>query len=30
VQGYYFSKPAPIENFEKIVYERNGRIVLAA
>jgi len=30
VQGYYFSKPAPIENFEKILFERNGRIVLAA
>jgi diguanylate cyclase (GGDEF)-like protein/PAS domain S-box-containing protein len=30
VQGYYFSKPAPIENFEKILFEHNGRIVLAA
>jgi diguanylate cyclase (GGDEF)-like protein/PAS domain S-box-containing protein len=30
VQGYYFSKPAPIENFEKILFERDGRIVLAA
>jgi len=30
VQGYYFSKPAPIEHFEKILFERNGRIVLAA
>jgi diguanylate cyclase (GGDEF)-like protein/PAS domain S-box-containing protein len=30
VQGYYFSKPAPIGNFEKILFERNGRIVLAA
>ncbi len=30
VQGYYFSRPAPIESFEKILYERNGRIVLAA
>jgi diguanylate cyclase (GGDEF)-like protein/PAS domain S-box-containing protein len=30
VQGYYFSKPAPIENFEKILFEHDGRIVLAA
>jgi EAL domain-containing protein (putative c-di-GMP-specific phosphodiesterase class I) len=30
MQGYYFSKPAPIENFEKILTERNGRIELAA
>jgi EAL domain-containing protein (putative c-di-GMP-specific phosphodiesterase class I) len=30
VQGYYFSKPAPISNFEKILFERDGRIVLAA
>jgi diguanylate cyclase (GGDEF)-like protein len=30
VQGYYFSKPAAIENFEKILYVRNGRIELAA
>ncbi len=30
VKGYYFSKPAPIEHFEKILFERNGRIVLAA
>ncbi len=30
VQGYYFSKPATIEHFEKILFERNGRIVLAA
>ena len=25
MQGYYFSKPAPIERFEKILTERNGR-----
>jgi diguanylate cyclase (GGDEF)-like protein len=30
MQGYYFSKPQPIENFEKILTERNGRIELAA
>jgi diguanylate cyclase (GGDEF)-like protein/PAS domain S-box-containing protein len=30
MQGYYFSKAAPIENFEKILTERNGRIELAA
>jgi len=30
MQGHYFSKPAPIENFEKILAERNGRIELAA
>jgi EAL domain-containing protein (putative c-di-GMP-specific phosphodiesterase class I) len=30
MQGYYFSRAAPIENFEKILTERNGRIELAA
>jgi diguanylate cyclase (GGDEF)-like protein len=30
MQGYYFSKPAPIESFTKILHERNGRIELAA
>jgi EAL domain-containing protein (putative c-di-GMP-specific phosphodiesterase class I) len=30
VQGYYFSRPAPIESFEKILYVRDGRIELAA
>jgi diguanylate cyclase (GGDEF)-like protein len=30
MQGYYFSKPAPIESFAKILQERNGRIELAA
>jgi diguanylate cyclase (GGDEF)-like protein/PAS domain S-box-containing protein len=30
MQGHYFSKPAPIENFEKVLTERNGRIELAA
>jgi EAL domain-containing protein (putative c-di-GMP-specific phosphodiesterase class I) len=30
MQGYYFSKAAPIETFEKILTERNGRIELAA
>jgi diguanylate cyclase (GGDEF)-like protein len=30
MQGYYFSKPAPIENFEKILYVSDGRIELAA
>jgi diguanylate cyclase (GGDEF)-like protein/PAS domain S-box-containing protein len=30
MQGYYFSRPAPIASFEKILYERNGRIELAA
>jgi len=30
VQGYYFSKPGPIESFEKIFNACNGRIELAA
>jgi len=30
MQGYYFSKPAPIESFEQVLHERNGRMVLAA
>ena len=30
MQGYYFSKPAPIESFEQVLQERNGRMVLAA
>jgi predicted signal transduction protein with EAL and GGDEF domain len=30
MQGYYFSRAAPIESFEKILTERNGRIELAA
>ncbi len=30
MQGFYFSKPAPIENFEQVLHERNGRMVLAA
>jgi diguanylate cyclase (GGDEF)-like protein len=30
MQGYFFSKPAPIESFSKILHERNGRIELAA
>jgi diguanylate cyclase (GGDEF)-like protein len=30
MQGFYFSKPAPIESFEQVLHERNGRMVLAA
>jgi len=30
VQGYYFSEPKPIESFEKVFKEQNGRIDLAA
>jgi diguanylate cyclase (GGDEF)-like protein len=30
VQGYYFSKPAPIESFEKVLNESDGRIEMAA
>ena len=30
VQGNYFSEPKPIESFEKVFNERNGRIELAA
>ena len=30
MQGYYFSKPAPIESFAELLHERNGRMVLAA
>jgi diguanylate cyclase (GGDEF)-like protein len=30
VQGNYFSAPKPIESFEKVFNERNGRIELAA
>ena len=30
VQGNYFSEPKPIESFEKVLNERNGRIELAA
>jgi diguanylate cyclase (GGDEF)-like protein len=30
MQGYYFSRPAPIESFEQVLQERNGRMVLAA
>ena len=30
MQGFYFSKPAPIESFEQVLQERNGRMVLAA
>jgi diguanylate cyclase (GGDEF)-like protein len=30
MQGYYFSKPAPIESFDQLLHERNGRMVLAA
>ena len=30
VQGNYFSEPKPIECFEKVFNERNGRIELAA
>ncbi len=30
MQGFYFSRPAPIESFEQVLQERNGRIVQAA
>ena len=30
MQGFYFSKPAPIESFEQVLQERNGRMVLAS
>lgn len=30
VQGYYFSEAKPIESFEKVFKERNGRLDLAA
>jgi EAL domain-containing protein (putative c-di-GMP-specific phosphodiesterase class I) len=30
VQGYYFSEPKPIESFEKVFKEQNGRIDWAA
>lgn len=30
MQGFYFSKPAPIASFEQVLHERNGRMVLAA
>jgi diguanylate cyclase (GGDEF)-like protein len=30
MQGFYFSRPAPIESFEQVLQERNGRMVQAA
>ena len=30
MQGFYFSRPAPIESFEQVLQERNGRIVQGA
>jgi EAL domain-containing protein (putative c-di-GMP-specific phosphodiesterase class I) len=30
MQGYYFSRAAPIESFAKVLAERDGRIELAA